>query len=123
VLEPTVGFTTPNQSIFMPGDPVIVRGNANDDFSGVLGVEVQVYPLANPSLDTSNPNQPILRANRPIYSSERSANCPLCPTGKNVQWSFDLSNLPTGNYTVEVYSVDRAGQRSIARPQMSFTKL
>ncbi|MFP5225239.1 MAG: hypothetical protein ACLGH3_06775 [Actinomycetota bacterium] len=122
VVEPTVGFQTPNESIYMPGDPVIVRGTANDDFSGVLGVEVQVYPLANPSLDTSNPSQPVLRPNKPLYTSERPANCPACPT-KNVEWSFDLSNLPTGRYTVEVYSVDRAGQRSITRPQMSFTKL
>lgn len=123
VLEPTVGFSTLNESIFASGEPVIVRGTATDDFSGVLGVEVQVYSVANPSLDLSNPSQPVLRANKPMYASEQKASCPLCPTGRNVQWSFDLTNLPMGRYTVEVYSVDRAGQRSIARPQMSFTKL
>lgn len=119
-VDPTIAITTANESIYTPGEPVIVRGTAGDDFSGVLGVEIQVYPLLNPSI-SPNPANPQIRPNQPVYASERAASCPTCGSAlsKNVAWSFDLSALPSGRYTVEAYSVDRVGARSLARPQVS----
>lgn len=118
-VEPGIAITTLNESVYMPGEPVIVRGGATDDFSGVLGVEVQVYPLASPEVTTTG--TPGIKPNKPLYTSEQKAACPGCGSllSKTVAWSYDLSALPSGRYTVEVFSVDRSGQKSTSRPQVS----
>lgn len=119
--EPNQDITTPTSNVYPPGEAVVIRGDATDDFSGVLAVRISVYNVANPRLDTTS-NPPVLRPNIPIIS-EQLATCSGCPAGKRVSWSYDLTSLPSGYYTVQAVAVDNAGQRAKQFSEMTFLKL
>ena len=119
---PQVAFTSPGGT-FLPGDSVVVRGNATDDFSGLAGVELIITRLS-PVYGVSQ-----ALGGRPGQFNETvgvaqgdQTNCSTCPGGLTGTWSYDLSTLPAGRYTVTAYAFDMAGQRSFEAVQ-SFNKL
>lgn len=138
--------------VYLPGDAVVIGGTATDKASpiynsGVLAVEVNVFDIRcakvdeGPARTDTCPGDkfgistgsvkadghrdpaagPALSTNRNIR--QENASCALCPTGKSVTWSFDATALPSGSYAVQVFSIDRAGNRSAQPATLSFIKV
>ena len=88
---PTIEFTTPSGTIFLPGAPATLDGDASDN----LGVTTIVVDYFSPT------GEKVLTA---------PASCAGCP-GTTTTWQAGPS-LPPGVYTAQAFAVDLAGNRS-----------
>lgn len=92
---PAVSVTTPQRSLFLPGDAVRITGTAADNRS-VVGVSVTYFDVFNRQV------------------AKQMATCVCAPGASQVSWTASPT-LPSGFYTAVAQSVDEAGNRSPVR--------
>ena len=142
---PAVTVETVNPVIFTGDTPALIEGLANDTnpqaFGGVLAVEVNVFSPLTPDVRLENltipPSDPTLSGVLRIGKMIETSNADCTPTGtpirgkktcaatgtQQVAWSYDLSLLPTGVYTVEVKVFDKAGNTANQPEELTIVKI
>lgn len=105
---PTVTIEVPaNNSIYLPGEPVLLEGQGEDRGFGILAIEVHVYNLGQ-TIETHQ---------------IKDFTCMLgCPTNLRVSWQYTPPN-DIGYITVKIWAIDVAGNRSPQPAEVNYLKL
>ncbi len=133
-----------NQSIYDHDDTIVISGTAADtngqSFAKLFAVELDVFSPVTPDLNaqvvpnTAEPAKTTYRYQIAVGKSvfKHNATCKgtdvaLTPCGlsgpNEATWSYDLSFLPPGPYTVQVRALDIAGNWSAQYATVNFIKL
>jgi hypothetical protein len=112
--------------ITLPGEPLIISGTADDDFSGVYGVQIQIFDIKNQDslqvcITCTPPTVGLIQGRSTV---DTATTCPLCaPKVLHARWSFDASGLAAGWYTATIYAVDFRNNHSTQPQKVQFLKL
>lgn len=124
-VNPNATISTTDRQAVLPGNPFIIEGDATDDFSGVYGVQIQIFEITKQNSVQITPGIPPQVT--PIQGRaliDTVTTCPLCaPRATSVHWSYDASGLPSGYYTASVYAVDYRDNHSTQPYRISFLKI
>ena len=124
-VNPNATVTNVDRQVVAPGEPIVIQGDATDDFSGVYGVQIQIFDLAHQnSLQVTPSVPPTVNLIQGRAVVDVASTCPLCaPRATSVHWSYDASGLPAGYYTARVYAVDFKDNHSTQPYNFTFLKL
>lgn len=104
--KPTATTLTPAVAIYLPGEAVKIEGTAQDDFSGLLAVELNFFDVRGRQVGL------------PV-----NATCDGGCTGrKKVEWKFDASHLAPGYYAYKIFAIDLANNRQVNPATGTFLK-
>ncbi|HEX9711303.1 MAG TPA: hypothetical protein VGB52_01985 [Actinomycetota bacterium] len=105
---PTVAIELPaNNTIYLPGDPVLIEGTAADTGFGILAIEVHVFSFGSEV------------ASKQIKTFTCEAGC---PTNSEVSWSY-VPPVGTGYFTAKIWAIDVAGNRTPQPAEVAFLKI
>jgi hypothetical protein len=134
-----------NQTVFGPEERVLMSGQAFDPtelaFGQLVAVELNVFSPITPDVDadvkpnTANPGKTtytyklalgksVLQHNATCKGTDVAQTpCAQSHGPREAVWSYDLSDLPPGPYTVQARALDIAGNWSAQYATVNFIKL
>lgn len=118
-------------TVVAPGGSIQINGAAYDATSvddlaaayrsGLSAVDVRFYNLLKPNGTSGLGGEATELRQMPALTA-CTVDTPGCERGADKAWSADTSKVGPGHWTVKVYAIDRAGNRSLAASD-TFTKL